>query len=140
MLLVWAIIFTILMKYKIMLLNCNIKIIGRNTRKFILWEYHPYSSFFWLLLSHSAKSFELIQILSSTFFNNVFLNIISRYLTCKWGQNAANFENYAFIKINPEIPTYIYDSKFNKHELSNHEIINTLSLIYMLARIFRYRM
>lgn len=31
-----------------------------------------------------------------------------------------------FIKINPEIPTYIIDEKLNKHELSNTEIINTL--------------
>ncbi|MBO4601217.1 MAG: peptidoglycan bridge formation glycyltransferase FemA/FemB family protein [Bacilli bacterium] len=45
----------------------------------------------------------------------------------------SNIKKYAkknhiiFIKINPEIPTYIYDKNLKKHELSNHEIINTLT-------------
>ena len=33
----------------------------------------------------------------------------------------------SFIKINPEIPTHIIDSKFNKHKLSNINIIDTLT-------------
>ena len=31
-----------------------------------------------------------------------------------------------FIKINPEIPTFIFDKKLNKHKLSNYDIIETL--------------
>ena len=38
----------------------------------------------------------------------------------------AKTKHIIFIKINPEIATYVYDKKFNKHELSNHKIIDTL--------------
>lgn len=39
----------------------------------------------------------------------------------------AKKEHIIFIKINPEIPTYIYDAKLNKHKLNNVEIIDTLT-------------
>lgn len=39
----------------------------------------------------------------------------------------AKKEHIIFIKINPEIPTYIYDAKLNKHKLNNIEIVDTLT-------------
>lgn len=41
----------------------------------------------------------------------------------KWAKK----NHIIFIKINPEIPTYIYDKNLNKHKLSNLEVINTLT-------------